>query len=209
MDVDKKIMLAMPMAEDAKRIPPQFDIESQQTPTVAGDTMLDGCLQCLDYFHPMGPPDEGPSTNRQIIRRRIASVLLSILIMAWCRVPFDFTPFFWVIQYDYPYLRIFELIISHALLAAACYFHFRIASVRSPTVFFRLLFGSRHRMGVRGGQVAPVVDMQLRYFPGSFWIYVSMDLAVMGLEFFVIDNAVFRAAFALYMMFFRFLYLCF
>ena len=159
----------MSMTEDMKGEGPPVDLESQAPAGGGGDTMLDGCLRCLDYFHPMGPSYVATnSSTYQVIRRRIASVLLSAVLVAYCGAPFNFTPFSWVIQYDSPHIKTVELIISHVFLAASCYFHFRIASLRSPVVLYVPLLCSRHRMGIRGVRLQQLKPTPTRWYPEMF-----------------------------------------
>lgn len=190
----------MSMAEDGKGDSPPVDIESQMPADEGGNTMMDGCLRCLDYFHPMGPSTTAavPSSS-EITRRRIASVALSVLLVAYCRVQVKFASLTETDPKTPMYLHIATLYSSHAILVAACYFHFKIASLKSPTVLHVPLFCSRHRMGVRGGRVQRLEATPTKYYPQTYWIYVMIDLALMGLEFFVIDDAAFRAGFALWL----------
>jgi hypothetical protein len=151
--------------------PRPLDLESH-TQAQDEDTTMDGLLRFIDYFHPMGPSTLArPPSSADITRRRFASVILSCVLVGLAGQPF--TPFSSLLGRYHVY--VVDLVVSNCALAAACYFHFRLASL-TEGVAAGWRFGSRFRMVVRDGRLQRVDADPIKWLPEYYWPKLLMEV---------------------------------
>lgn len=185
-----------------------IDLENQYVEDA--DTTTNGFLRFLDHFHPMGLPD-GPVmivSKTDIVRRRAASIILSILLVCFVGLPLRLIS--WVYTYESSSVGLIDDIISHSILAAACYFDLRISSLTRRTVIRTL--PKPDRMGIRNGRLTKLETKPTTWRPEMFWPSVVRDLFVMGfvlgVEWYLEDVVLFRKLFAVALILERWRYMC-
>jgi hypothetical protein len=102
-----------------------FDIESQAEPAANKS----GILRHFTSSSSRDPSDSQtpePSAN-DIQRRRRISILLSIILAGYVGLPVRFIS--WVYGYESAHVRLLDDVLSHAILGAGFWFHFRMASL--------------------------------------------------------------------------------
>ncbi|KAI9172582.1 hypothetical protein HJFPF1_02088 [Paramyrothecium foliicola] len=138
----------------------------------------------LDYMHPMGPSiPQMPLADTALLPRRVASIILSAMLLIFAGVPFSLLS--WAIAESSKSLRLADSILSHTVLAISCYFHFRIASITQPVVYYLEPFRYRHRMGIRKGQLQKLKIPRTAWRPRVYWVFVTMELVYLALGLYV------------------------
>ncbi|KAH8893441.1 hypothetical protein GQ53DRAFT_114448 [Thozetella sp. PMI_491] len=188
-----------PTTPPAARPPPPYAGPAPQIPM--GDRR-NGLLDDLESQTPASDPDDGsdpgsfsfpqPLSSADRTLRRISAICAAVVLVSLAGVPF--TPLAWVIPIQGA--QIVDWFVSDFVLAAACYFHYRVASL-TDAVVVEFPLGDPTRTVIRNGRVQRhTLVPSWTWRPEYWWRFVLGELLLLGYLLFSVDTWVYVARFA-------------
>jgi hypothetical protein len=160
-----------------------FDLEDQNP-----DGLSVGFSHRLFYFiYPKAPSVlDPPHSDLEIARRRIASILVTMLLWNFANQPLSmFSSFILDVSLS---ARLGDKCLADYFLIMACYIHFVLGSFKAPIIYYREPFRTRQYMGIRNGRLQKVTAHRVAAFTNRYWVNLGIEVIFMAAVYFMLPD---------------------